>query len=478
MFEKYGLLIDNQWRPAASGKTLPVHSPATEEEIGTIPSADSEDVALVLASAGRGFATWRAIPAWDRAKIMKKAADLIRERNEEIARVMSAETGKPLAEARGEVNGAADQYEWYGEEAKRVYGQLIPARAADQRLSVVYQPVGVCLSLSAWNFPALLPSRKIAAALAAGCSVVARPASEAPGSCFTIVQALVDAGIPPGAVTVITGPSSKLAAELIASPVIRKVSLTGSVAVGKKVLAQCAEGVKRASMELGGHAPVIVCDDVDPVAAAKVSAVRKARNAGQVCTSPTRFFVQEAIYERFLDAFVAQARTVRVGDGMDPATEMGPLANHRRIDALEALVADARAKGARIHTGGERLGNRGYFFPLTVVSDLPDDARAMHEEPFGPLALINPVSSVEEAIGKANALPFGLAAYAFTHSARNADMLADGIEAGTLSINTLEASVAETPFGGVKDSGYGREGGAEGLAHYMVVKNVSHRMTI
>jgi succinate-semialdehyde dehydrogenase/glutarate-semialdehyde dehydrogenase len=254
------------------------------------------------------------------------------------------------------------------------------------------------------------------------------------------------------------------------------VAFTGSTAVGKKLTEIAARSMKPVLMELGGHAPVIVCDDVDPVSAATTSAIRKARTSGQVCTSPTRFYVQESLYKAFAKTFAERARAVKVGNGLDAATEMGPVANHRRVDALEALVADAKAKGARVVAGGERTGNRGYFFPVTVLADVPDDARAMYEEPFGPLALINPVSSLDEAIEKANALPFGLAAYAFTRSASNADRLMEGIEAGNLSINTLEASIAETPFGGVKESGYGREGGSEGLSHYTVVKNVSHRM--
>ena len=478
MFEKFGLLIDNQWRPALSGKTMPVHSPATEEEIGTIPSADTGDVALVLASAERGFATWKAMAAWDRAKIMRKAADLIRERNEDIARVMSAETGKPLAEARGETNAAADQYEWYAEEAKRVYGQLIPARAADQRLSVIYQPVGVCLSLSAWNFPALLPSRKIAAALAAGCAVVARPASEAPGSCFHLAQALIDAGVPPGVVTVITGPSSKLAAELIASPVIRKVSLTGSVAVGKKVLVQCAEGIKRASMELGGHAPVIVHRDADPKASAKAAAMAKFRNSGQVCISPTRFFVHESIKAPFEEAFVAFTRGIVVGDGLKDGVTMGPMIRGSAVEGALALVKDAVDKGGRLLHGGRRPAhlNKGHFIEPTVIADVPDDARIMVEEPFAPIAPLTTFADEDEVIERANALPFGLASYVFSNDAERAQRTADRIEAGMVGINEMLLASAEIPFGGIKESGYGREGGSLGIKDYLEPKFIRHKL--
>ena len=480
MYETFGLLIDNEWRPARSGRTMPVHSPATEEEIGTIPSADSADVALVLASAGRGFATWKAMAAWDRAKIMRKAAEILRERNDEIARVMSTETGKPLAEAKGEMNGTADLFEWYAEEAKRVYGQIIPPRAADQRLSVVYQPVGICLSLSAWNFPALLPSRKIAAALAAGCAIVARPASEAPGSCFKVAEALVDAGLPPGVVTVITGPASKLAAELIAAPAIRKVSLTGSIAVGRKVLAQCAEGIKRASMELGGHAPVIVHRDADPEASARAAAMAKFRNTGQVCISPTRFFVHESIKAPFEEAFVDYARSIVVGDGLKDGVTMGPMIRGSAVDGALELVRDAVDKGGRLLHGGRRPAhlNKGHFLEPTVIADVPDDARIMVEEPFAPVAPLTTFADEDEVIARANALPFGLASYVFSNDAGRAQRTADGIEAGMVGINEMLLSAAEIPFGGVKESGYGREGGSLGIKDYLEPKFIRHKLIV
>jgi succinate-semialdehyde dehydrogenase/glutarate-semialdehyde dehydrogenase len=478
MYAKYGLLIDNSWRPAASGRTMPVFSPATEDQIGEVPSAASEDVAAVLASAVRGFATWKAMSAWDRARIMRKGAELIRERNETIARMMSAETGKPLAEARAETNGAADQYEWYAEEAKRVYGQTIPGRSAEQRLTVIFQPIGVCLSLSAWNFPALLPSRKIAAALAAGCSVVARPASEAPGSCFAIAEALVDAGLPPGVLTVITGPAAKLAEELIASPVIRKVSLTGSVAVGKSVLKQCAEGVKRASMELGGHAPVIVHRDADPAASAKAAASAKFRNAGQVCISPTRFYVHESLKQPFETAFVDVAKGIVVGDGLKDGVTMGPMIRARAVDGALALVEDAVAKGARLLHGGRRPAhlNKGHFLEPTVLADVPDDARIMIEEPFAPIAPITTFSEEDEVIERANALPFGLAAYVFSNDAERAQRTAERLESGMVGINEMLLAAAEAPFGGIKESGYGREGGALGIKDYLEPKFIRHKL--
>ena len=366
-------------------------------------------------------------------------------------------------------------FEWDAAEGQRTYGRVIPSEPGIKYI-VMHQPIGMVAAFSPWNFPMSQPARKIAGALAAGCSIILKAAEETPAGAIHIARACHDAGLPPGVLNLVFGVPSEISEYLIPKDQTRLIAFTGSTVVGKKLTEMAARHMKPVLMELGGHAPVIVCDDVDPVATAITSAIRKARNSGQVCTSPTRFYVQKPLYDAFCKAFAEKARTVTVGDGFDPCTQMGPLANHRRIEALETLVADARAKGARVLAGGERLGNRGYFFPLTVLADLPDDARAMREEPFGPLALINPVSSIDEAIEKANALPFGLAAYAFTHSARNADRLAEGIEAGNFSINTLEASVAETPFGGVKESGYGREGGMEGLSHYTVIKNVSHRM--
>jgi succinate-semialdehyde dehydrogenase/glutarate-semialdehyde dehydrogenase len=346
------------------------------------------------------------------------------------------------------------------------------------RHSVLLQPIGVVAAFSPWNFPMSSPVRKVAGALSAGCSIILKASEETPAGAYQMVRAFHDAGLPPGVLNLVFGVPSEISEYLIAQPDVRLVTFTGSIPVGKRLAGLAAEHMKPSIMELGGHAPVIVCDDVDPAVAGAASAVAKSRNAGQVCVSPTRFFVEEAAYKPFTAAFAERAAAIKVGDGRDPSSEMGPLANHRRLEAMEAFVADAKAKGAKVLAGGSRIGNRGYFFPLTVLADVPDDARAMRDEPFGPLALINPVRSLDEAIEKANALPYGLAAYAFTHSARNAERLAEGVEVGNLSINHFVASSAETPFGGVKESGYGREGGTEGLACYSVVKNVSHRHSI
>jgi succinate-semialdehyde dehydrogenase/glutarate-semialdehyde dehydrogenase len=466
-----GLFIDGAWRKTKEAG--PVLNPANECEIGSYPIAAKADLDDALAAAERGFRVWSRTAPAKRAEVMLRAAALMRERIDEIARAITLEHGKPFGAAKLEVIRGCEFFEWDAAEGQRTYGRVIPS-APGIRYIVVHQPIGVVAAFSPWNFPMSQPCRKVAGALAAGCSIILKAAEETPAGAVHIARALQDAGLPPGVMNLVFGIPSQISEHLIPQPQTRLIAFTGSTVVGKHLTELAARHMKPVLMELGGHAPVIVCDDTDPVSAGIASANRKARNSGQVCTSPTRFFVQESIYEAFTNAFVERAKAVKVGDGFEPSTDMGPLANRRRIEAMETLVADASAKGARVLAGGQRIGNRGYFFPVTVLAELPDDARAMREEPFGPMALINPVKTLDEAIEKANSLPFGLAAYAFTRSARNVDRLLDGVEAGTLSINTLEASVAETPFGGVKDSGYGREGGAEGLSHYTIVKTLSH----
>lgn len=465
------LYVGGEWRRTT--ETQAVLNPSNESEIGRVPIASRSDLDAALAAAADGFRLWSQTSPARRSEVILKAAALMRERVEEIACAITLEHGKPLAEARLEVVRGCEFFEWDAAEGQRTYGRVIPS-ALGIRYIVLHQPIGMVAAFSPWNFPMSQPARKIAGALAAGCSIILKAAEETPAGALHIARALHDAGLPPGVFNLVFGIPSEISEYLIPQSQTRLIAFTGSTAVGKHLTGIAARHMKPVLMELGGHAPVIVCDDVDPAETGIACVMRKARNAGQVCTSPTRFYVQEPLYEAFAQAFAERARAVAVGDGFDPATQMGPLANQRRIEALETLIADAKAKGARVLAGGERLGDRGCFFPVTVLTDLPDDARAMREEPFGPLALINPVSSLDEAIDKANGLPFGLAAYAFTRSARNVDTLIERVECGNLSINTLEASVAETPFGGVKDSGYGREGGAEGLSHYTIIKNVSH----
>ncbi|WP_425419346.1 NAD-dependent succinate-semialdehyde dehydrogenase [Oricola indica] len=478
MYEAYGLLIDGEWKAATDNATLEVFSPVSEERIGSVPAAGDADIAAALKSAAEGFRVWSSVSAWNRAAILRRTADLLRERIEDAARVMSTETGKPLAEARAEINASADQFEWYGEEAKRIYGQTIPGRAADERLSVIHQPVGPCLALSAWNFPALLPARKIAAALAAGCSVIARPASEAPGSCMVLAQALLDAGLPAGALSVLTGDPVPMVEKLIASPVIRKVSLTGSVPVGKEVLRQCAAGVKKVTLELGGHAPVIVHSDFDPVAAAEKLAATKFRNCGQVCISPSRFYVHESIREPFEQAFAEYARKLVVGDGLEDGVTTGPMIRRRALDSALRLIEDALAKGGRLMAGGGRPEglDKGHFLAPTVIAGVPDDAAIMSEEPFAPVAPIAAFSDFDEVIARANATPFGLASYVFTHDGALASQTAEALEAGMVGVNETLLATAEAPFGGVKESGFGREGGSLGILDYLTPKYIRHKL--
>lgn len=475
IYPEIGLYIGGHWRRTTD--TLPILNPADETVLGQCPVASTADLDDALDAAAKGFAIWSRTSPHKRAEVLRRAAALMRERQEEIAQSITREHGKTLQQARLEVIRGCEFFEWDAGEATRIYGRVIPSEPGI-RYIVHHQPIGTVAAFSPWNFPMSQPCRKIAGAIASGCSIIIKAAEETPAGAIHIARALHDAGLPPGVFNLVFGVPADISSYLIPRQPVRMVAFTGSTTVGKWLTERAARAMKPVLMELGGHAPVVVCGDVDAAEAARISVIRKSRNQGQVCTSPTRFFVMENQYKQFCNVFAEQAKAIRVGNGLDANTQMGPVANERRLNAMDELTADARAKGATVLAGGERIGNRGYFCPVTVLADLPDDARAMSEEPFGPMALINPVRSIEEAIEKANALPFGLAAYAFTHSARNVDLLTDGIECGNLSINTLEASVAETPFGGVKESGYGREGGAEGLHHYMVVKNVSHRMTM
>ena len=465
------LYIDGRWKRA---KGQPVINPADESVLGTVPSATIADLDDALAAAERGFAVWRKTSPAKRARIILKAASLIRERADQMAVAMTLEQGKPIEQARLEILRGCDIIEWDATEGLRLYGRVIPSEPG-MRHTVLRQPIGPVAAFSPWNFPMSSPARKVAGALSSGCSIILKASEETPAGAVQLVRAFHDAGLPAGVLNLVFGNPAEISRYLIPQSRIRLITFTGSIPVGKHLASMAGQFMKPAIMELGGHAPVIVCDDVDPVATAATSVTGKSRNAGQVCVSPTRFFVQESIYEQFAQSFAEGAARLKVGDGLDPSTQLGPLANARRIDAMETLVADAKAKGARVLAGGHRLGNRGYYYPLTVLADVPDDARAMTEEPFGPLALVNPVKTLDEAIEKANSLPYGLAGYAFTRSAGNAERLAEGIEVGNLSINHFVASVAETPFGGVKESGYGREGGVEGLECYTVVKNVSHK---
>jgi len=392
--------------------------------------------------------------------------------------VLTDEQGKPLAEATGEVQAAADQFDWYADEARRIYGRVIDGHTRAQRLVVLRQPIGPVAAFSPWNFPALLPARKIAPALAAGCSIVVKPAEEAPRTAFCLAQACHDAGIPAGLVNVVTGDPSRISRHLIGSPIIRKVSLTGSVPVGREILQLCADGIKAVSMELGGHAPVLVFDDIDVEQAAETAARGKFRNNGQVCIAASRFNVHGAVAARFTKRFIEVTQALRIGDGRDPTTEVGPLANRRRLEAAEALVADALSRGATLRCGGRRPAGlpRGFYFEPTVLTGVDASMRVMSQEPFCPVAPIATFTDLDDALAQANASPYGLAGYVFTNNTRTAFLAAEGLEVGMVGVNNLVIAAAEIPFGGIKHSGFGREGGSEGIDAYTTTKYVNIRL--
>jgi len=476
-YPELALYIDGAWTPGARGRTEPVIEPATGRVLGEVPLAEAEDLDRAIAAAERGFRVWRDTPVDQRSTILRKAAGLIHARAERIGRVMTAEEGKPLTESVGEAHRAAGQLEFYAEEVKRAHGRIIPG-GPGETLSVVHVPVGPVAAFVPWNFPAGGPMRKIAAALAAGCSIIIKPSEETPATSVLMTRCFAEAGLPPGVLNVVFGVPAEVSEHLIPAPEIRHVAFTGSVPVGKHLAQMAAAVMKPTGMELGGHAPVIVCQDSDPVAAAKACARGKFANAGQVCTSPSRFYVHEDLYDRFVEAFVAASKAVNVGNGLAPGVTMGPMANARRRDGVHELVLDARKRGARVLLGGELPDGPGLFYPPTVLVDVPEDARMLHEEPFGPVAPISRFAEFDEAMERANALPFGLAAYGFTDRADTADRLVRGFEAGILSINHTGGSVPQAPSGGFKESGHGREGGAEGLEGYLVTKRISHKLVL
>jgi succinate-semialdehyde dehydrogenase/glutarate-semialdehyde dehydrogenase len=473
MYPNVALFIDGAWSPAAAGRTLPVVNPANGDSIGTVAHADRTDLDHALEAADRGFRAWRKVSAFDRSKVMRKAANLLRDRADAIAPLLTMEQGKPLPEAKGEVLAAADVIDWFAEEARRTYGRVIPARAEGIYQLVVKEPVGPVAAFTPWNFPINQVVRKLSCALAAGCSIIVKAPEETPASPAELIRCFADAGVPAGVMNLVYGVPSEISEYLIPHPIIRKMSFTGSTAVGKQLAAIAGAHMKRVTMELGGHAPAIVFDDADVDTASRLLATAKYRNAGQVCVSPTRMLVQERVYSQFVEGFVQHAKALRVGDGLDSNTGMGPMANPRRIAAMEAFIGDAAQRGATVQTGGHRIGNKGNFFEPTVITDVPKDARVMNEEPFGPLAVISPFTSFEEVVAEANRLPYGLASYAYTRSAKTANAIAAAVESGMISINHHGLALPEVPFGGVKDSGYGSEGGLEAIENYLVTKFVT-----
>ena len=466
----FKLFIDGSWRTGEGREAFAVVNPATGNAIGEVPLASTADLDEALAAAERAYPLWRATAVDSRSAILRKTAELLRERAEPIARLMTQEQGKPLAEARGEVAGSASMFDWYAEEIKRDYGRLL-VRPAGQRSMVVHEPVGVVATFTPWNFPLYLLAKKVAAALAAGCSVISKPPEETPGCTGALAHALQDAGLPKGVFQLVHGVPDQVSRQLIGSRIVRKFSFTGSVPVGKALMKLAADSMTRVTLELGGHAPVLIFDDCDLDKTLDMVVPQKFRNAGQVCVSPTRFYVQESIYDRFITGFAERTKKVVTGDGLADATRMGPLANARRPGAIEALVEDARAKGARVMAGGER-GDGGFFFQPTLLADVSLTADIMNNEPFGPVAVSASFKDFDDAIAQANRLPFGLAAFAFTENGRRANLLGDAIEAGMVGINSFGISTADAPFGGVKDSGFGSEGGKEGLETYQVVKAI------
>jgi succinate-semialdehyde dehydrogenase/glutarate-semialdehyde dehydrogenase len=467
------LFIDGAWCAAASGRTLPVMNPATGKQIGTLAHAEKADLDRALEAADKGFATWRKISAFERYKIMRKAANLMRERLDLVATLMTMEQGKTVAEAKAEILNGCDTIDWFAEEARRAYGRVIPARAEGVYQLVVKEPVGPVAAFTPWNFPINQIVRKLSAALAAGCSIIIKAPEETPASPAELIRAFADAGVPAGVVNLVYGVPAEISSYLIPHPVIRKISFTGSTVVGKQLAAMAGAHMKRMTMELGGHAPVIVFDDADVEVAAKTMVGSKFRNAGQVCVSPTRFLVQEGVYNKFVDKFVEATKALKVGNGLDASSQMGSLANPRRSSAMEMNVEDAAKHGGKVRTGGHRIGKEGNFFEPTVITEVPNDAHAMNNEPFGPVAMINPFKTFDDAVKEANRLPFGLAAYAWTKSAKTANAIASQVETGMITINHLGLAIPEVPFGGVKDSGYGSEGGTEAIEAYLNPKFVS-----
>jgi succinate-semialdehyde dehydrogenase/glutarate-semialdehyde dehydrogenase len=467
------LLIDGQWQDAADGRTLAVVNPATGKEIGRVAHAGIADLDRALAAAQKGFLQWRDVPAAERSKTMRRAAALMRERAAEIAVLLTQEQGKPLAEAKVEAMASADIIEWAAEEGMRVYGRIVPSRNLNVRQMVLKDPVGPVAAFTPWNFPINQAVRKIAAALATGCSIIVKAPEETPATPAALAQAFLDAGLPAGVLGLVFGNPAEISGYLIPHPVIRKITFTGSTPVGKQLAALAGQHMKRVTMELGGHAPVIVAEDADVELAVKAAGGAKFRNAGQVCISPTRFLVHESLRHAFAAALVKHAQGLKVGDGSADGTQMGPLANSRRLTAMAEFASDALQRGASIVTGGERIGSVGNFFAPTVLTDVPLDAKIFNEEPFGPMAAIRPFNTLDEAIAEANRLPFGLAGYAYTRSLKNAHLLAQRLEVGMLWINQPAAPWPEMPFGGVKDSGYGSEGGPEALEAYLNTRSIS-----
>lgn len=472
-YPKLSLYIDGNWIDGGNRVTSDVIDPAKGASIGKLPHAATSDVDNALDAASRAFPGWRSTPAIERSNILRRAAALLRDRNEQYAQIITAEQGKPLIEARREALVAAEMFEWAAEESRRLYGRVIPARSPRVWQMAMPEPVGPVGAFSGWNAPAGTPSRKISGTLAAGCTLVIKPAEETPGCALFLARALADSGLPKGVLNMVFGNPAETSRRIVESPITRAITFTGSTSIGKLIATMAAPGLKRTVLELGGHAPVIVFGDADPEAAATTIAQAKFRNTGQICTAPTRIMVHESILEPFGKALALRARSLKVGSGFDESVQMGPLSNPRRLAAVSEMIEDASSKGGKILAGGSRIGTAGWFLEPTVIEGYNTSWKAAQVEPFGPLAVLTGFSSFDQAITEANRLPFGLAAYVFTHNTTTAMNAADVIESGVVCINNCQHSYPETPFGGVKDSGLGKEGGIEGLEAFTQYKYVS-----
>lgn len=467
------MLIGGRWTRGSGTETLPVENPATGRTLSELPVATAADVGEALAAAQDGFAVWRQVSPVERGRVLRDAAGLLRTRVEDVARVITLELGKPLAESRAEVVLAAEHLEWAAEEARRTYGQVIPSREPLTDQHTVLEPIGPVAAFAPWNAPAITPARKIGGALAAGCSMILKPAEETPTAALMLAAMLREAGLPDGVLNVVFGDPAMIGRMLVGSPVVKAVTFTGSTAVGTELNTLGARTMKRMTLELGGHAPVLVLADADVETVARTAVPACFRNSGQVCTSPTRFVVHSSVYQRFLAAFVDTVNGLKVGDGLDDGVRMGPVANARRLAALQEMTDDARSRGAVVETGGSRLPGEGYFWSPTVLTSVPDDALAATTEPFGPLKTVRPFDDLDEAIAEANRLPFGLASYVWTSDLGAATRITAAIEAGSVAVNSWRPSLPETPFGGFHASGLGTEGGSEGLRGFLRVKYVT-----
>jgi succinate-semialdehyde dehydrogenase/glutarate-semialdehyde dehydrogenase len=473
MYEELSLYIDGEFITGEGRQSQDVVNPATGEVLGKLPHASQADLDRALAAAQKAFETWRHSSPMDRSAILRKVGQLSREQAPAIGRNMTLDQGKPLAEAIGEVVSCADHTDWHAEESRRIYGRVIQPRTPEVRQFVVREPIGVCAAFTPWNFPYNQAIRKVAAAIGAGCTIILKGPEDAPSAVMAIARMFHEAGLPKGVLNVVWGDPPKISDYLIRSPIVRKVSFTGSVPVGKQLAALAGAHMKRVTMELGGHSPVLVFDDAQIDRAATMLAKFKIRNAGQVCVSPTRFYVQEKAYEQFLARFTEVLRGIKVGNGLESGVEMGPLAHERRVPAMTRFVDDAKKRGGKVVLGGEAMAGPGYFFAPTVLTDIPDDSMVMSEEPFGPLAPIVRFKDTEEVLKRANSLPFGLSSYVFTESLKTATRVSNGLEAGMVNINHFGSALPETPFGGIKDSGIGSEGGSETFDAYLVTKFIT-----